>query len=169
MHYITDVQYKSNFKLHLQFEEGEWRRGDLGNQRSAGRTGALDGCGKALYAPCQENNRTRRPPNEPEFLAREILKIILPEMVQRIRELHPLRIVLFGSYAWGAPSSDSDLDLLVVTNSKTLSKTFRKKCTNVSLNSGVVSLVKSTFRCPLFYETPITNNQYPITTNLPKS
>jgi predicted nucleotidyltransferase len=27
---------------------------------------------------------------------------------------HPQRIVLFGSYAWGAPGPDSDVDLLVV-------------------------------------------------------
>ena len=26
----------------------------------------------------------------------------------------PLRIYLFGSYAWGVPSEDSDLDLLVI-------------------------------------------------------
>ncbi len=57
----------------------------------------------------------------------ENLKVILPEMVQRIRELHPLRIVLFGSYAWGTPSPDSDLDLLVVTDSDVMPKTFREK------------------------------------------
>ncbi len=27
---------------------------------------------------------------------------------------HPLEIYLFGSYAWGHPTEDSDLDLLVV-------------------------------------------------------
>ena len=27
---------------------------------------------------------------------------------------HPDRIILFGSYAWGAPTPDSDVDLLVV-------------------------------------------------------
>lgn len=29
-------------------------------------------------------------------------------------EFHPQRILLFGSYAWGAPSPDSDVDLLVI-------------------------------------------------------
>lgn len=29
MHYITDVQYISDFKLHLQFEDGGWRLADL--------------------------------------------------------------------------------------------------------------------------------------------
>ncbi len=30
------------------------------------------------------------------------------------REFHPQRIVLFGSYAYGIPTEDSDADLLVV-------------------------------------------------------
>jgi len=30
------------------------------------------------------------------------------------REFHPERIILFGSYAYGHPSADSDVDLLVV-------------------------------------------------------
>jgi uncharacterized protein len=31
-----------------------------------------------------------------------------------VREFHPERIILFGSYAYGQPTSDSDIDLLVV-------------------------------------------------------
>ncbi len=39
----------------------------------------------------------------------------LPEAVERIvRALHPERIVLFGSYAYGEPTPDSDVDLLVI-------------------------------------------------------
>lgn len=39
----------------------------------------------------------------------------LPEAVERIvRELQPEKIILFGSYAGGTPTEDSDVDLLVV-------------------------------------------------------
>jgi len=39
----------------------------------------------------------------------------LPAAVERIVEaLHPEKVVLFGSYAYGQPTSDSDVDLLVV-------------------------------------------------------
>jgi predicted nucleotidyltransferase len=39
----------------------------------------------------------------------------LAEMVRRIvTALHPEKIMLFGSYAYGTPSRDSDVDLLVV-------------------------------------------------------
>ncbi len=33
---------------------------------------------------------------------------------QIVREFNPDRIILFGSYAYGSPRSDSDVDLLVV-------------------------------------------------------
>jgi predicted nucleotidyltransferase len=39
----------------------------------------------------------------------------LNEIVQRIvSELHPEKIILFGSYGYGLPTDDSDVDLLVV-------------------------------------------------------
>jgi predicted nucleotidyltransferase len=42
---------------------------------------------------------------------------VLPEVVDRlVREFDPDRIYLFGSYAWGEPDEDSDLDLLIVVD-----------------------------------------------------
>lgn len=39
----------------------------------------------------------------------------IKEVGRRIAdEYHPERILLFGSYAWGAPTPDSDVDLLVI-------------------------------------------------------
>jgi predicted nucleotidyltransferase len=31
-----------------------------------------------------------------------------------VREFHPERIILFGSYAYGSPTNDSDVDILVI-------------------------------------------------------
>lgn len=31
-----------------------------------------------------------------------------------VREFHPEKIILFGSYAYGEPDSDSDVDLLII-------------------------------------------------------
>jgi uncharacterized protein len=40
---------------------------------------------------------------------------ILAEIVRRIvTALHPERVILFGSYAYGAPSDNSDVDLVVI-------------------------------------------------------
>jgi predicted nucleotidyltransferase len=43
----------------------------------------------------------------------------LPKAVRRIaRVLRPQKIILFGSYAYGNPTPDSDVDLLVVMETK---------------------------------------------------
>ena len=40
---------------------------------------------------------------------------ILDEMVRRlVAEFQPEKIILFGSYAWGEPNEDSDIDLFVI-------------------------------------------------------
>ena len=36
-------------------------------------------------------------------------------IVARLAPLNPEKIILFGSYAWGNPTPDSDIDLYVVT------------------------------------------------------
>jgi predicted nucleotidyltransferase len=47
----------------------------------------------------------------------------LPDAVERIvRELAPEKVILFGSYAYGAPTSDSDVDLLIVMETDAPSK-----------------------------------------------
>jgi predicted nucleotidyltransferase len=43
----------------------------------------------------------------------------LPKAIQRIvSELKPEKIILFGSYAYGNPTPDSDVDLLVIMNTR---------------------------------------------------
>jgi predicted nucleotidyltransferase len=43
----------------------------------------------------------------------------LPGAIERIvSELKPEKIILFGSYAYGNPTPDSDVDLLVIMNTK---------------------------------------------------
>ena len=36
------------------------------------------------------------------------------QIVQAIKPLNPEKIILFGSYAYGTPTEDSDLDICVV-------------------------------------------------------
>lgn len=43
------------------------------------------------------------------------LDTILQEMTRRlVAEFQPTQIFLFGSHAWGQPTEDSDVDLLVI-------------------------------------------------------
>jgi predicted nucleotidyltransferase len=43
------------------------------------------------------------------------LKDIQKIVQQIVERFHPQKVILFGSYAYGEPTEDSDLDLLIVT------------------------------------------------------
>ena len=53
------------------------------------------------------------------MIERENVTIRIDDAVRKIiDQFHPVKIILFGSYARGAASPDSDVDLLVVMNVK---------------------------------------------------
>ena len=45
------------------------------------------------------------------MVSRETIQTVVDAIVQ---EFTPLQVILFGSYAYGTPTEDSDVDLLVV-------------------------------------------------------
>ncbi|UCF16388.1 MAG: nucleotidyltransferase domain-containing protein [Phycisphaerales bacterium] len=47
-----------------------------------------------------------------------------------LKPLHPKKVILFGSYAWGRPTQESDIDLVVVLDSEAVSATYHEKMTN---------------------------------------
>jgi len=49
------------------------------------------------------------------------------EILERLRPLGPERVILFGSYAHGNPTEDSDIDLYVVTKDEFVPRSFREK------------------------------------------
>jgi predicted nucleotidyltransferase len=49
------------------------------------------------------------------------------EIIERLKPLNPNKIILFGSYAYGTPHEDSDIDLYVVTNDDFMPKSWREK------------------------------------------
>lgn len=49
------------------------------------------------------------------------------EIVERLKPLDPDKIILFGSYAYGTPNEDSDIDLYVVTKDEFIPQSFREK------------------------------------------
>ncbi len=42
------------------------------------------------------------------------LEKILAEVIELLKPLKPQKIILFGSYAYGKPDEDSDIDLLII-------------------------------------------------------
>ncbi len=56
-----------------------------------------------------------------------ITKEIIEEVKDRlIKVYNPLEIYLFGSYAWGTPNEDSDLDLLIVVENSDENKRHKR-------------------------------------------
>ena len=49
------------------------------------------------------------------------------KIVERLKPLNPQKIILFGSYAYGTPHKDSDIDLYVVTNDDFIPQSWREK------------------------------------------
>jgi len=49
------------------------------------------------------------------------------EIIKRLLPLKPLKIILFGSYAYGVPDEGSDIDLYIVTDDDTLPATFEQR------------------------------------------
>jgi len=50
-----------------------------------------------------------------------------PLIVERLKPLNPDKIILFGSYAYGTPTEDSDIDLYVVTNDDLIPQNWEEK------------------------------------------
>jgi predicted nucleotidyltransferase len=62
--------------------------------------------------------RLRRPETVPTGLKVSVGKSLRPAIQRIVQELNPEKIVLFGSYAYGNPNPDSDVDLLVIMSTK---------------------------------------------------
>jgi len=43
------------------------------------------------------------------------IEVLKREILERLRPLDPERVIVFGRYAWGHPTEDSDIDLSIVT------------------------------------------------------
>lgn len=55
-----------------------------------------------------------------------LVESVRDEILENLRELDPVKVILFGSYAYGIPDQDSDIDLYVVTKDDFIPKTFEE-------------------------------------------
>lgn len=55
---------------------------------------------------------------------REIIKM---QIIENLKPLKPEKVILFGSYAYGTPNEDSDIDLYVVTNDDYIPANYKEK------------------------------------------
>lgn len=49
------------------------------------------------------------------------------KILASLKPVNPEKVILFGSYAWGEPFEDSDIDLYIVTKDEFIPKNFSEK------------------------------------------
>jgi uncharacterized protein len=61
------------------------------------------------------------------------------DILQRLKPLDLDQVILFGSYAYGTPTEDSDIDLYVVTKDSFIPKSFKE---NMAIKLKVSKAIK---------------------------
>ena len=77
----------------------------------------------------------------------------IPVLVDKLKQILPEKIILFGSYTSGFPSEDSDLDILVVTADDEMPSSFAEKSRIYLRVSHTISDVKEKFPVDLIVHT----------------
>ena len=54
----------------------------------------------------------------------------IPKIIKNLKKLNPVKIILFGSYANGNYSEESDIDLIVILDSSEIAKNYEEKMKN---------------------------------------
>ena len=82
--------------------------------------------------------------------------IYIQQLKEQFSELNPYLVVLFGSYAYGIPHEDSDIDLIVVTNDEYTPQTFKEKTQlYLMVNSYIRNIAKKVPIDLLVYTKPM--------------
>lgn len=55
-----------------------------------------------------------------------MIESIKYEIIENLRAIDPVKVILFGSYAYGTPDQDSDIDLYVVTKEDFIPESFEE-------------------------------------------
>ncbi len=84
----------------------------------------------------------------------------IPILVDKLKQILPEKIILFGSYASGFPSEDSDLDILVVTGDDEIPSSFAEKSRIYLRVSRLISEVKEKFPVDLIVHTKAMHRKF---------
>ena len=77
----------------------------------------------------------------------------IPLIVSKLLTTQPEKIILFGSYAYGEPDPNSDLDILVVTGDEMIPASFTEKSKIYLRISKAISEIKKEFPVDLIVHT----------------
>jgi predicted nucleotidyltransferase len=77
----------------------------------------------------------------------------IPLLLEKLIATQPEKIILFGSYAWGDPTIESDIDILVVTGDDIMPAGFAEKSRIYLRISQAISEIKKEFPVDLIVHT----------------
>lgn len=84
----------------------------------------------------------------------------IPLLINMLKQTQPEKIILFGSYAYGDPSADSDLDILVVTGDEMIPSSFAEKSRIYLRVSRAISEIKERFPVDLIVHTKAMHRKF---------
>ncbi len=77
-------------------------------------------------------------------------------ITEKLKSINPYLIILFGSYAYGTPHEDSDIDILVVTNDDFMPQTFSERLKyRLSVSNIIYEIAKKVPIDLLIYTKPM--------------
>ncbi len=80
----------------------------------------------------------------------------IKEITEQLKTLNPYLILLFGSYAYGTPTEESDIDILLVTNDDFIPQTFTERLEyRLSIKKTVREIAKKVPLDLLIYSRPM--------------
>ena len=86
------------------------------------------------------------------------------EISEALRPLHPVEVIIYGSYAWGQPTEDSDIDLYVVTQDDFMPATWKQKRDVVRTVSNCILDMRTRYPIDLLVHTKPMHREF-IATN----
>ena len=75
------------------------------------------------------------------------------EIISNLRLLDPEKVILFGSYAYGNPTKDSDIDLYIVTKSHDIPQSFSEKIKLKVYISDLLNPIRNSFPLDIIVHT----------------
>ena len=88
------------------------------------------------------------------------IETLKDEIIERLKPLDPDKVILFGSYAYGTPTEDSDIDLYVVTKDDYMPQTMKEKMDVVRKVSVAIDDICKKYPTDLITHTKAMHNKF---------
>ena len=88
------------------------------------------------------------------------IESVKSEIIKRLEPLNLDKVILFGSYAYGTPNIDSDIDLYVVTNDEYTPENWKEKSELTRKVSRKLRDLRSKFAIDLIVHTKEMNRKF---------